>query len=167
MALNTEARAKGFQAMRKSLTAAQRVRQRLNAGRSPSLPASLAILDAVVRLSNEVERARKAMREERLEPEDIHLGLLFSISTPSEDGLQEYIGVQWWGARGNVGAFIAELEKKMAGPSTIQFLGVISALLDREANRGIMWAKPIVSGPGVEEKLQMAKGLFKSPHRIN
>jgi hypothetical protein len=165
-ALTADERAKGFRAMQDRMTSAQRVRRRLNAGRSPALPDSLSILDAVRRLSIEADRARKEMLQEQLDPEDIHLGLLFSISTPSEDGLQESVGAKWLGAPGKVGDFIAGLEK-LTGRSRLLFLGIVWGVLDREANKGIMWARPLVTGPEVEEKLKLAQGLFKSPWRIN
>lgn len=146
--------------MQKSMTGARRVQRRLSAGRRPALPESISMLDAVQRLASEADRAKSTMEEEKLNPDDISLGLLFS----AKDGLQEYIGNRWLGAPGRVGEFIAGLEE-MAGKSSLTFLGIVWAVQDRETNQGIMWAKPLVKGQ--EERLQLAKALFRAPHRIN
>jgi hypothetical protein len=164
VALTADSRAKGFQAMQQGMTAAQRAARRLKAGRGPVLPNAVSILEAVHRLDFEAERARSAMRAESLNPEDVHLGLLFSVSTPSEDGLHESLGRKWRGAQGKLGEFIAGLEK-LAEQSNLMLLGIVWAVIDREANKVEMWAKPLIAGQ--EERLKLAQRLFQSPYKVN
>ncbi len=164
MALTASARSKGFQAMRDRMTAAQRVRRKLNAGRTPALPKSLSILEAVKRLVTEADRARNAMLDEQLDPDDVHLGLIFFVAIPAEDGFQESIGAKWIGVPGKVGEFIAGLEK-MQGHSKLEFLGIVWGLIDRESKEARMWAKPLTAGELVEEKLKLSQALFKAPHK--
>ena len=63
------------------MNAAQRVQRRLKSGpHVRKLPNVLSILEAVGRLTVEADRARTAMHKEQLDPEDVYLGLLFTVS---------------------------------------------------------------------------------------
>jgi hypothetical protein len=151
-----------IQKMESEMTAATRVQRRLKSGpHVRKLPNALSVLDAVHRLTGEADRAQSAMLEEQLDPEDIHLGLIFLVSTDSPDGLQESLGVQWLGTPDKIGEFIMSFEQR-AKQSRLMFLGILWALLDREDNRGIMWAKPLVSGQ--DERMKLSVRLFQVPH---
>lgn len=150
--------------MQDSLTPAQRAVRRMKAGRRPALPGSLSILEAVRRLVMEADRARNAMLAETMDPEDVHMGMLFSVSARTQGGLDESIGAKWLGEPGRVGEFIGGLEK-LAEHSSLMPIGIVWAVLDRQANKGITWAKPLVAGQ--EDRLKLAEGLFRSPHRVS
>lgn len=160
--LTAEQRQKGRERGLESMTAAQRVQRRLNAGRRPALPESLSLLEAVKRLADEADRAKSTMADEQLDPEDIHLALLFS----AKDDAQEYLGYRRLGPPDEVGAFVTGLEK-LAGVSKLTFLGIVWSVYDREAEKGLRWARTLVAGEEAEERVQLAKGLFTAPHRPN
>ena len=161
MPLTDEQRAENFQKMQARITAAQRVQRRLKSGpRMRNLPDSLSMVDAVGRLTVEADRARTAMHAEQLDPNDAHIGLIFTVAAQS----QESIGVKWLPPAARLSEFIAAFEK-MAKHSTLAFIGIVCGLLDREANTARMWAKP--SPAGQEEKMQLARQLFQVPNRVN
>lgn len=151
----TDKRRKDSEAMG-SLTAAQRVQQRLNPGSPADLPEALSIPDAAVRLSNASLRLELAMCEEGLDVADSHVGLLFSNVT--EAG--EQIGVVWsHGGNTKVGPLITKLEAL----ESVTILGLVWGVLDREASVGRMWARPLVCGEDVTAKMQMARNIFQLP----
>lgn len=156
MVLTDEDRKKGFDAMREGLTPAQRVQQRLNAGRTAKLPESLSIAEAAIRLSNEARRLEVAMCSEDLDVADSHVGLLFANA--AADG--EQLGVVWSHGRGmKMGPVITKLE----GLEAVSILGLVWGVLDRQAGVGRMWARPLVSGEGTAARLQLARNMFKLP----
>jgi hypothetical protein len=147
----------------KQMTAAERAKGRLKAVRGPRLPETVSILGAVARLVSEADKAQDAMQAEELDPADIHLGILFSVSTAWEHGSFDTVGVRWLGDPGKIGEFIAGLEQMEH--SGLLLMGLVWGLLDREAGKGVIWARPLVTGQ--EEKLKLAQGLFHVPFRVN
>jgi hypothetical protein len=112
-------------------------------------------LDAAARIAVEFEEAQDAMRREHLDPADARLGLLVSIG----QGHQESIGVRWFT---DARTFVIGLNA-LSDHFTVVPLGIVWAVLDREINKGVMWAKPMVAGSDVAEKMKLARGLFKPP----
>jgi len=155
MVLTDSDRKKGFEAMREGLTAAQRIQKKLNVDRPADLPEALSIPEAAVRLSNASHRLELAMCAEGLDVADSHVGLLFSNATASG----EQIGVVWSHGSEKVGPIIVKLEAL----ESVMILGLVWGVLDREANVGRMWARPLVSGEDVAAKMQMARNIFTLP----
>ena len=148
---------KDFEAMREGLTAAQRVQQRLNAGRLAKLPEALPIVEAAIRLSHEAHRLEIAMCREDLDVADSHVGLLFANTAATGE---EQIGVVWsHGAGMKMGPIITKLE----GLEAVSILGLVWGVLDRQAGVGRMWARPLVSGEYAAARLQLAQNMFKLP----
>lgn len=134
-------------------TAAQRVQQALS-GPTP-FAESMTIPEAAVRLSNAAHRLQIAMLREGLDAADGHVGLLFS--NVAQGG--EQIGVVWAHGSEKVGPLITKLEAL----ESVSILGLVWAVLDREADTGRMWARPLVSGEGVAARMQMARNIFQPP----
>jgi len=156
MLLTEKDRKKGFEAMREGLTPAQRVQQKLNAGRIAKLPESLSIVEAANRLSIAAHRLEIAMCGEDLDVADSHVGLLFSNAAATG----EQIGVVWsHGAGMKMGPIVTKLE----GLETVSILGLVWGVLDRQAGVGRMWARPLVSGNDAATRLQLAQNMFKLP----
>jgi len=156
MVLTAKDRKKSSGEMREGSTPAQRVQQRLNAGRMDKLPMALSIAEAAIRLSNEAHRLEIAMCREDLDVADSHVGLLFANNAASG----EQIGVVWsHGASMKMGPIITKLE----GLEAVSILGLVWGVLDRQAGVGRMWARPVVSGDDVAARLQLAQNMFKLP----
>jgi hypothetical protein len=169
-ALNALERKRGFQAMQDQITAAGRVRRLLKAGNRGRLPSKASMLEAVMRLVHEADRGRNAMQAENLDPNDLHLGLIYS-TTPKDESDAGSVGCKWLTAPAEIGNYIAALEV-VEQAMGLRPLGILWAQVDREADAqgkpgGVMWAKPIVSGPDVERMMKASQGLFIAPKRIN
>lgn len=129
-AMEVPARSEGRKAMEDSLTAAEKVRRQLKAGRprkSKTLPRS--VFDAVQRLVIEADRACDLMGKSGLNPDDIRLALLCRANVPGMPPIQT---APLPTAAGNVGAFITRLEE-MAKLTRVDFLGILWEQADRDA----------------------------------
>jgi hypothetical protein len=106
----------GFEAMNAVITPASRVRRALKAGAKPRRKntARLTLLDAIKRLCEEADRGRSLMRKYGLDPDDIHLALIYRAA----DGV---MGSSPLPPPGNISAYVQKFEQMGAW----DFLGIL------------------------------------------
>ena len=161
--LTTAERKKGFQAMRDRMSAdaAARVRRSLKAGRpARMLNETVPVLDAVVRLTDEADKARSAMCKEGLDPNDIHLALAYAKPSLGEFGLK------WLPAPGQIGPFVTAFER-VETEAQILFLGILWCQRDRAVKEGkpghFAWVTQWMAGPLVERQLRALRETVTHP----
>jgi hypothetical protein len=154
-ALSMEDRREGKKTMEERLSAADRVRRRLKAGRPRTIQqAELSPLQAINRLVSEADKARGVMREEGLEAEDIALGLVFY--TPEARGYENDVRCRWLPPPGKTHTFFAAIEKIGNNTPTL-FMGIVWRLEDRDTGKGASWVTPFKGGPEAEAMLRIAR----------
>src|SRR5579871_2666128 len=104
----------GRDVMEASMTDAERARRQLKAGRKPKTRALPSLFDAIKRLCDEADRGRSLMQKYGLDPDDIHLALIYRPA----DG---FIGSIPLPSPGNIGAFIGKFEQM----GNVDFLGIL------------------------------------------
>jgi len=104
----------GRDVMEASMTAAEKVRRQLKAGRKPKTRALPSLFDAIKRLCDEADRGRSLMQKYGLDPDDIHLALIYRPA----DGL---IGSSPLPAPGSIGTFVMKFEQM----GNVDFLGIL------------------------------------------
>jgi hypothetical protein len=97
-----------------SLNAAEKVRRQLKAGRKPKTRTLPSLFEAIKRLCDEADRGRRLMQKYDLDPDDIHLALIYRPA----DG---FIGSSPLPAPGNIGTFIVKFERM----GNVAFLGIL------------------------------------------
>lgn len=112
--------------MEESLTRAEQVRRQLKAGRKPKARELPTMLEAVYRLSNEMERARGLMAKYGLSPDDIGAALLVRAEVPGRPLIQRAV----W-KPGQLGVFIHGLEQ-LAALTRVEFVGIMWQQTDRD-----------------------------------
>jgi hypothetical protein len=103
----------GHAVMEASMTAAEKVRRQIKAGRKTKTRTFPSLFDAIKRVCDEADRGRSLMRKYGLYPDDIHLALIYRTA-----GL---IGSSPLPAPGNVGPFIGKFEQM----GNVDFLGIL------------------------------------------
>ena len=98
----------GRNAMEESMTAAEKVRRQIKAGRKPKTRVLPSLFDAIKRLCDEADRGRSLMQKYGLDADDIHLALIYRPAA----GL---VGSSPLPAPGNVGAFVMKFETRGKG----------------------------------------------------
>ncbi len=104
----------GHDVMEASMTDAEKVRRQLKAGRKPKTRTLPSLFDAIKRLCDEADRARSLMQKYGLDPDDIHLSLIYRPA----DG---FIGSSPLPTPGNIGPFIMKFEQM----GNVDFLGIL------------------------------------------
>lgn len=112
MTQTTPANRAGRDAMETSMSASEKVRRQIKAGRKPKTRTLPSLFDAMKRLCDEADRGRSLMGKYGLNPDDIHLALIYRA-----DGS---IGSSPLPAPGQVGPFIGKFEQMNA-----DFLGIL------------------------------------------
>jgi hypothetical protein len=95
-------------------TAAEKARRQIKAGRMPKTRAFPSLLSAILRICDEADRARSIMQKHGLDPNDIHLALIYRPA-PGK------IGSTALPAPGNTGAFIEKFEQM----GNVDYLGIL------------------------------------------
>lgn len=95
-----------------SLTAADKVRREIKAGRKPKMRVFPSLFYAIKLLCDEADRGRSLMQKYGLNPDDIHLALIYRPAP----GMIGSTGV----TRGNIGSFITKFEQM-----DVDFLGIL------------------------------------------
>ena len=113
MTRNIPANKAGRDAMDASLNAAERVRRQLKAGPKAKTRTLPSLFQAIERLCDAVDSGRSLMRKYGLDPDDIHLALLYRT-----DGA---IGSSPLPASENIEAFIMKFEQM----GNVDFLGIL------------------------------------------
>ena len=159
MTLSQAARREGRKAMEEILTPAARVRRQLKAGRPPKITNRvIPTLEAVMRIADEADRARGMMRAERLNPDDIHLALIYC--TPEKKGAEQTVGFKWLPAPGSIGKFITTFEK-MGEKDTVLFLGILWHQTTKEGPaEGVAWVTQFMAGGEAEKRQTAARDYF-------
>lgn len=104
----------GRDVMEASLSAAEKVRRQIKAGRKPKTRVLPSLFDAIKRLCDEADRGRSLMQKYGLDADDIHLALIYRPAA----GL---VGSSPLPAPGNVGPFIMKFEQM----GKVDFLGIL------------------------------------------
>ena len=104
----------GREAMEASLTAAEKVRRQIKAGRKPKTRALPSLFDAIKRLCDEADRGRSLMQKYGLDADDIHLALIYRP-------VSGFVGSSPLPAPGNIGPFIMKFEQM----GSVDFLGIL------------------------------------------
>jgi hypothetical protein len=113
MTQNIPANKAGRDAMDASLNTAEKVRRQLKAGRKPKTRTFPSLYQAIERLCDAADMGQSLMRKHGLDPDDIHLALLYRT-----DGA---IGSSPLPAPESIGAFIAKFEQM----GNVDFLGIL------------------------------------------
>jgi len=100
--------------MESSMTAAEKVRRQLKAGRKPKTRTFPSLFDAIKRVCDEADRGRSLMQKYGLDPDDIHLALIYRPAP----GMVGSTGLP---APGNIGAFVLKFEQM----GNVDFLGIL------------------------------------------
>src|SRR5581483_2044548 len=104
----------GRDAMEASMTAAEKVRRQIKAGRQQRTRTLPSLFEAIKRLCDEADRGRGLMQKYGLDPEDIHLSLIYRPAP-------EMVGSTGLPAPGNIGPFIMKFEQM----GNVDFLGIL------------------------------------------
>lgn len=103
----------GRDVMEARMTAAEKVRRQIKAGRKPKTRKLPSLFDAVKRLCDEADRGRGLMQKYGLDPDDIHLALIYRTG--------QSIGSTGLPEPGNIGTLIMKFEKM----GNVDFLGIL------------------------------------------
>lgn len=125
MTRNMPANKAGRDAMDATLNTAEKVRRQLKAGRKPRTRILPNLFDAIKRLCDEADRGRSLMQKYGLDPDDIHLALIYRPA----NGV---IGSSPLPPPGHTGAFITKFEQM----GNVDFLGILWWQTD-PATRGV------------------------------
>lgn len=104
----------GRDVMEASMTTAEKVRRQIKAGRKPKTRTLPSLFEAIKRLCDEADRGRGLMRKYGLDPDDIHLALIYRPAP----GMVGSTGLP---APGNIGPFIMKFEQM----GNVEFLGIL------------------------------------------
>lgn len=156
MPLTAEGRAEGARKLKERLESdpAARVRQRLKAGRPAKIVNrdNVTVLEAVMRLADEADKASGLMEREGLDPMDIRLALAH-VQPGTGD-----IGFKWLPESGKIGAFITALER-MEAKSHVLYLGIIWGQRDRKTGESNLWVTQWLAGDAAVSQLKMLRDL--------
>jgi hypothetical protein len=100
--------------MESSMTAADKVRRQLKSGPKPKTRTLPSLFEAVKRLCEAADRGRSLMRKYGLDPNDIHLALIYRPAP----GM---IGSTGLPAPEDIGSFVTKFEQM----SNVDFLGIL------------------------------------------
>ena len=104
----------GRDATEASMTNAEEVRRQIKAGRQQRTRTLPSLFEAIKRLCDEADRGRGLMQKYGLDPEDIHLALIYRPAP----GMAGSTGLP---APGNIGPFIMKFEQM----GNVDFLGIL------------------------------------------
>jgi hypothetical protein len=140
-------RTRGFEQLQSRMASdpAARVRQKLKGGRPRRVVnEQIPVLDAVARLTKEVETGRRHMAEAGLNPDDIGAGLVFTVPESGEFGCK-------WLPAGPMGDYVSELDR-LATRGTLLFLGVLWR--QKHTDGTALWVLPYMGGEAAKKQLQ-------------
>jgi len=100
--------------MEASMTPAETARRQIKDGRNPKTRTLPSLFEAIKRLCDEADRGRSLMLKYGLDPDDIHLALIYR---PASGG----VGSTGLPAPGNIGTFITKFEQM----GNVDFLGIL------------------------------------------
>lgn len=158
VALDTNARRKGREAMEKTLTKAAQVRRVLKGGRPRRIRnEALSLPEAALRIVQEANKARALMKEQGLDSNDISCAMVYCTPEVPDSPAWQYKGLPRPEKQNEFFGWFADLGQREA----VLFLGILWQLIDRDANpQGVQvsfWLDPFLTGTEIDKRLLAAK----------